>query len=301
MYKYRVSVIICSYNPKRKYLERALSALNRQTLNKNQWELLLIDNNSEKALSEIYNVSWHPNARHVVEKKQGLTAARLKGIGEAKGDLLIFVDDDNILSEDYLKNACAIADNYPDIGAFGGNIKPEFEVKPDPKLLRHTGKLAIRTFGTDKITSTYSGTDQPFGAGLVIRKEIAALYADSISGSKRELLGRVGQSLGSAEDIDMAFTSIDMGYRNGLFTSLELIHIIPKKRLSLEYLRKIRFGVNYSGMLLRYYRFNKKPPKPFPKAIRRIKYLYKKMIMDKIEYTMYMASEEAKTKFHETG
>jgi len=130
-----VSVIICSYNPKQEYLNRTLSAINHQSLNKSCWKLLLVDNNSEKPLSETYNLGWHTNSKHVIEKKQGLTAARLKGIRESRGELLIFVDDDNILSEDYLEIACNIADNYPDVGAFGGILKPEFEVEPDPSYL----------------------------------------------------------------------------------------------------------------------------------------------------------------------
>ncbi len=300
MSEFSVSVIICSYNPEKECLNRTLAALNHQSLNKSRWELLLIDNNSDQPLSENYDLSWHPNSKHEIESKQGLTAARLKGISKAKGDLLVFVDDDNVLSKNYLEIARSIAENYSDIGAFGGSIEPEFEVDPDPKLLKYTGKLAIRTVVEDNIFSSYSGSDQPYGAGLVIRREIARTYAETIEGNTRELLGRVGQSLGSAEDIDIALTSIDMGYRNGLFTSLQLIHIIPKERLTLEYLSKIRSGVNYSGMLLRYYRFNEEPPKLRAPALRRIKHLYKKMTMDKVDYTMYMASEEARAKFFET-
>ena len=296
----RLSVIICSYNPEKEYLNRTLTALKHQTLDKNQWELLLVDNNSEKLLSESFDLGWHPNARHLIERKQGLTAARLNGIREAGGEMLIFVDDDNILSEDYLETACTIADNDPVIGAFGGSIMPEFEIEPDPKLLKHTGKLAIRTVEQDNISNSYSGHTQPYGAGLVIRKKIAATYADNIKGNTRETLDRVGQSLGSAGDIDMALTSIDMGYKNGLFKNLALIHIIPKERLTLDYLGKIRKGVNYSGMLLRYYRFNKKPPKPYPFPIQMFKHLYKRVTLNKTDYTMYMASEKARTMFYNT-
>ena len=134
----------------------------------------------------------------------------------------------------------------------------------------------------------------------MIRKQIAQKYAESVKGNERESLGRVGSSLGSAEDVDMAFTSIDMGFNTGIFKTLELIHTIPKERLSLQYLSKIRTGINYSGMLLRFYRFNKKPPKPCPLPIRIIKYLYKKMTLSKIDYAMYMTSEKARTKFYNT-
>ncbi len=273
--------------------------MQKQSLDKSKWELLLVDNNSDVPLSGLIDLGWHPGAAHLFEGNQGLTAARLKGISVAKGKLLIFVDDDNILRNDYLKTACTIADSYPDVGAFGGSILPEFEVEPDPDLLQHTGKLALRSVRENTISDSYEGRNQPYGAGLVIRKEIAIAYAENIRGSKRELLDRAGESLGSAGDIDMAFTSIDMGYKNGLFQSLVLIHIIPKERLTLEYLTQIRLGVNLSGMLLRFYRFNEKPPKPYPVAVRRANYLYRKMTMSKIEYSMYMASEKARLKFYD--
>jgi glycosyltransferase involved in cell wall biosynthesis len=299
MNNFSLSIIICSYNPKKEYLNRALLALAHQTLNKNQWELLLIDNNSDEALSETYDLSWHPNSKHVIEKKQGLIAARLKGIRESKGKLLIFVDDDNILSKNYLELTFSLGDKHPDIGCFGGSIKPEYEVEPDSKLQKYTGKLAIRTIWEDKISNSYSDS-QPWGAGLVIRKKIAVRYAKCVKGNARESLGRIGSNLSSAEDIDMTYTSIDMGYNNGLFKTLELIHIIPKERLTFEYMSKINLGISYSCMLLRYYRFNKKPSQHNPLVIQRIKHVYKKITMHKIDYIMYRSSEKAKIKFFDT-
>jgi glycosyltransferase involved in cell wall biosynthesis len=67
--------------------------------------LLLVDNKSNTALSASIDLSWHPNGRHIVEEETGLTPARIKGIKEAHSDLLLFVDDDNCLNENYLEIA----------------------------------------------------------------------------------------------------------------------------------------------------------------------------------------------------
>src|SRR6266481_7107559 len=99
----RVSVIICAHNPRPDYLGRALEALKGQTLSKDQWELLLVDNASKENLAERFDLSWHPHARHIREDELGLTPARLRGITESIGKLLVFVDDDNVLSLDYLE------------------------------------------------------------------------------------------------------------------------------------------------------------------------------------------------------
>src|SRR5271168_5062239 len=97
-----LSVIICSHNPRPDYLQRTLDGLKSQTLPKQQWELLLVDNRSKDRLSERWDLSWHPYGRHVREEELGLTAAMLTGIREARGRILIVVDDDNVLASDYL-------------------------------------------------------------------------------------------------------------------------------------------------------------------------------------------------------
>ena len=100
---FAISVIICSHNPRAPYLRRVLDALRAQTLPAKDWELLLIDNASGEPLAGQFDLAWQPNARHVRENKIGLTPARLRGIAESKGDLLVFVDDDNVLRADYLQ------------------------------------------------------------------------------------------------------------------------------------------------------------------------------------------------------
>ena len=87
---YNISVIICTHNPRPDYLWRALEALKQQTLPKEKWELLLIDNASKEVLSEKWILSWHPKARHIREEKLGLSHARMRAISESVGDILDF-------------------------------------------------------------------------------------------------------------------------------------------------------------------------------------------------------------------
>ena len=94
-----LSVIICTHNPYEDYSRRVLKALDLQTLCKDHWELLLIDNASAEPLSEKNDLSWPPpNAWHVREEELGLTPARLRGIRETCADILVFVDDINSAS-----------------------------------------------------------------------------------------------------------------------------------------------------------------------------------------------------------
>src|SRR6266571_8013370 len=109
----QLSVIICCHNPRMDYLARVLKALKAQTLSTDNWELLVVDNTSKDPVSASHDISWHPDARHVCERKLGLTHARLRGIAESSADLLVFVDDDNLLEPDYLERAIAIGQTWP--------------------------------------------------------------------------------------------------------------------------------------------------------------------------------------------
>jgi glycosyltransferase involved in cell wall biosynthesis len=105
---FSASVIICSHNPRSEYLARVLAGLRSQDTPMSQWELILIDNASSNSLQS-YDLSWHPLGRHVFEHNLGRSCAVQRGIVESKSDVLVFVDDDNVLAPDFLRQALKIA------------------------------------------------------------------------------------------------------------------------------------------------------------------------------------------------
>ena len=98
-----ISVIIPTYNPNIQRLEQTLTGLKIQSLPYKFWELLIVDNNSSTVFTDKIDISWQPGSSIISEPRQGLTYARLKGFSSAKGDIIVMVDDDNILQEDYLQ------------------------------------------------------------------------------------------------------------------------------------------------------------------------------------------------------
>ncbi|MBG1245355.1 glycosyltransferase family 2 protein [Nostoc sp. NZL] len=251
-----LSIIICAHNPRFNYLERVLQALKSQSLSKDFWELLLVDNASDKILAAEIDLSWHPQARHIREEQLGLTAARLRGIREATAGVIVFVDDDNVLDSGYLEVTWRISKDFPFIGAWGGQIKPEFEVTPPSWAKPYLGNLAIREFEGDRwsnLVDQYETT--PCGAGLCVRKVVAEKYSELVCKSpKRADMDRKGKMLTSCGDSDLAFTACDMGLGTGLFTSLKLTHLIPSNRLKEDYLLRLVEGLAYSQTMLAYFR-----------------------------------------------
>ncbi len=245
-----VSVIICTHNPRSDYLERVLQALKVQTLPKELWELLVIDNASDRVLSSEIDLSWHPQSRHIREEQLGLTPARLRGMKEAVTETLVFVDDDNVLDSDYLEVALQISKDWPTIGAWGGQVRPEFEESPPDWTKPYWPFLAIREFEQDR-WSNFLYETIPCGAGICIRKIVAEKYAElTINDSKKLNMDRKGKSLISSGDSDLAFTACDIGLGTGQFIALKLTHLIPASRLEEDYLCRLVEAMTYSSIIL---------------------------------------------------
>lgn len=298
------------------YLQRVLEALRIQTLPAGQWELLLVDNASWEMPDGRLGMGWHPHARVVREGQLGLTFARLRGFVEARGELIVMVDDDNLLAPDYLEAAVRIAEEHPMLGAFGGKCLPEFEVEPPEWLVARGKGLGLRDRGEREeifpeaaiaesrrlaVGSWQSGEDgqpsprtvgkaedspranrspgdqltlntddcrlrltefpdcAPIGAGMVLRSSAARAYAERLfrssglrvagggsayaqinSGVTRPVItDRKGDSLASGGDNDICLTVIEEGWQVGYFPQLQLTHLIPERRMTLDYHRRM--------------------------------------------------------------
>jgi glycosyltransferase involved in cell wall biosynthesis len=250
-----LSVIICSHNPRPEYLGRTLAALKAQTLPLEEWELLLVDNASKTPLAQSYDLTWHPGGRQVREEVLGLTPARLRGIAEARGNWLVFVDDDNVLANDYLAKVRAISASEPRLAVFGsGKLEPEFEIPPPGELKSLLSMLALRDAdaprrGNDPKDSAIL----PCGAGLCVRRETAGQCAALVEQLKAcVVLDRKGGELFSHGDDLFSWAAARAGMEFGVFPELRIKHLIGAGRLNQAYFLRLIFYHAFSHGILRY-------------------------------------------------
>lgn len=243
-----ISVVVCTYNPKDDVLARALDAILAQDFDAGAWELLVVDNNSSSAVSSRPFIRER-GIRVLVEPRQGLSAAREFGVAHTQGDIIVFVDDDNMISSEYLRTVSAIFTDSR-IGVISGTIVPEYEKIPGAWFKHEEGRLAIRRPPTERtyLTNIPLFNDYfPVGAGMAVRRGVITSYFQSIAEGSSYIPGRVGSQLSAGEDIDLDFFAISEGYLVGTAGSLKLIHMIPAERTSSNYLVRLAIGSTESA------------------------------------------------------
>lgn len=232
-----LSVIISSHNSREIFLTRVLEALKRQSISIDCWELVIINNASNEDISQKYDISWHPFGMHVHESRLGLTHARLRGIRESKGEIVIFVDDDTVLANDYLEKTLLIAKEWPFIGAWGGRITPEYEVPLPDWVGSEVWRLTICDIKDDIWSNLREGFEtKPAGAGMCVRRTVAERYVEHYQKQKNiSSLDRSGLELMGYGDMDIVQCALDLGLGAGKSTKLTLTHLISSSRLTLDY------------------------------------------------------------------
>jgi len=260
----RILVAICTHNPRPAFLAETLAALRAQTQPIADWRLLIVDNASRDPLSGSLDLSWHPAARIVREEKLGTAHARLCALREARDHgeaLLLFVDDDNVLAEDYIARGIAIAAASPRLGAWGGQLLARYETPPTAWIKRYEIYLAIWALASETRTDHFVSYDAiPPTAGCFLRLAVATRYLEiTASDPRRLLLGARGDVQLRGEDTDLVLTAYDLGMEVGRFPELKVTHIIPAGRLTADYLSGLMHGTLLGAKMLEYIRFGRIP------------------------------------------
>jgi glycosyltransferase involved in cell wall biosynthesis len=246
----QLSVILPAFNPARGRLACTLGGLAAQTIEPSRWEVLLIDNASDPAAAPGTELAATlPGFRLLQEPERGLTPARLCGIRAARGEVLVFVDDDNVLAPDYLAEAGRLFQQRPQLGAAGGTVLPEWETPPPAWTMEFHGLLALRPSALAPLVAQ-GGPGAPWpafapvGAGLCVRRTAIESYVQALAHDPVRLnLDRSGSSLASGGDNDLVFEILNAGWDIGYFPSLTLTHLIPASRLEPTYLARLNEGI----------------------------------------------------------
>ena len=126
----KISVIIPTFN-RSHMISDALESLCRQDLPADDFEVLVVDNNSKdetkKVIEQYIAKHQEHKIRYVFEERQGDYFARNRGAEEAEGKYLVFTDDDALFDTNYLSTILNLFETYPNVGVVGTRIVVKWE------------------------------------------------------------------------------------------------------------------------------------------------------------------------------
>lgn len=143
-----ISVVIPLYN-KEQSIPSTLQSVLKQTYQ--DFEIVIVnDGSTDHSVEEVAKVT-DPRIRLIHQKNAGVSAARNRGIEEAGGEYIAFLDADDEWKSDYLKIQYKLTQKYPECCVFACNYEfKDTQGKVTPTIIR---KLPFK--GEDGILSNY--------------------------------------------------------------------------------------------------------------------------------------------------
>lgn len=227
-----VTVAICTWN-RSALLDRTLAEMrNLRTPPGVGWELLVVNNNcTDDTGAVIARHAAHLPVRELHEPKQGHSHARNCAVAAARGELLIWTDDDVLVEPDWLAEYVKAAEVHPDYDYFGGTVDPWYEVDPPRWVRGHIGQLAgpyvIFQHGSE--VRPLREAEGLAGASLAFRTAVLSRFPFNPQ------FGRVKSQLVGNDDCDVVDRVRKAGHRGLWVGTARVRHFIPASRLTKRY------------------------------------------------------------------
>ncbi len=223
------SIIVCTFNRANTLKIMLESFFGQDGIDQIAYELLVVDNNSKpETRSMVDAFLTNPRCRYVFEGRQGLSVARNRGVKEAKGEILAFLDDDVIVDAHWLKN---LQKCHRETGAdaIGGRAYLIFESKP-PSWLGPRFRTALSEVDLGNRRRFLDEGIGLCGSNLCFRRSIL-----EAAGGFDERLGRCGSKLLANEDSALLQRVSCLSKRIVYEPEVVVGHIIGQARLEWKY------------------------------------------------------------------
>lgn len=237
-------------------LVSAIDSLAKQTLPRDAFEILIIDNGStdETAYVVRANAFGNTNLRYFFEPEPGLHAGRHRGLQEARGDVLVFADDDIEALPSWLATIQEVFSD-PEVAMVGGNNLPMF-LEPPPawlaSLWSRPHPLGGRALPALSILALEGGPHSisPYyvwGCNFAIRKDVL-LQAGGFhpDGMPKELI----RFRGDGETHVSRFVA-ESGMKCVFHPGASVHHKVTPERMTIDYFRQRGFNQGVSDSYTR--------------------------------------------------
>lgn len=198
------------------------------------WELLLVDNNSTDGTRGVAaDLSCRLPLVYLEEPVQGSGIARNRGIRSARGELVIFADDDVRPARQWLEAYWTAFRAWGPRFFFGGPLTNEYESPPDPGVLCIANRNIAE--GLD-----LGSEIAPLGGGLAFMGANWAAATDAlrrIGGFDPALaLDRPSGRLRAGEDVNVMERLIEDGLSGIYLPNAHVFHFVPAYKCRPRYI-----------------------------------------------------------------
>lgn len=237
----QATILIPTYN-RDSVLPLCLEAIAALNTDPQLFEVIIIDNNSTDRTREFVSAfaDVHPNLsiRLVVETRQGVSNARNRGLAEARGEFIYFLDDDSPPTREWF-NLLQASFHDPSVGCAGGPSNLDFQGQIVPPWLQGDLQGLISGYGLSftKPTPVSKWEQFPLSCNMAIRKAALANLAPF-----RNDLGRIGETKLTGGETELIDRIHRAGWTILYVPDAEVLHIVPPERLAKSYLYKIGYG-----------------------------------------------------------
>ena len=227
-----ITVAICTWN-RANLLDQTLAQFRKLSIPKNtKWELLVVNNNCvDNTDVVISSYTDQLPIRWLFEPKQGHSNARNCAIVNARGDLLIWTDDDVIVPENWLAEYAQAAAAFPEATFFGGPVRPWWESTPPEWIDRDVDRIgwlwALLDRGPD--VRRLASSEWVHGANMAYRTEVLRhrLFDPA--------LGHIGNYFQGGDEISLVEELQRLGQWGVWIGSAPVQHFITKDRMRPRY------------------------------------------------------------------
>jgi glucosyl-dolichyl phosphate glucuronosyltransferase len=240
-----LTILVCTHN-RSGLLRGALQSLEGQSLSRERFEVLVVDNASTDDTPAVVAecaARGRLDLRCVREAELGLDAARNRGLREARGEVVAFLDDDARAEPDWAAELLKGFERH-DAPILGGRVDLLWEA-PRPVWL---GDVLLRyLIHCDYGPQVVPVTAPPwlYGTNVAIRRSLFRQI-----GLFRLDLDRKGESLMGGGDTEFFERAHARGHRLLYLPSLVVRHLVPASRLSRAFFRERLFYSGYTRAAL---------------------------------------------------
>lgn len=233
-----LTIVVCTYN-RSDWLHGCLTSLEPQCPD-DLVEVLVVDNNSTDDTADVvrkFSERKH-NVRYVFEESQGLSHARNRGIKEAVGQIVAYIDDDARAHPDWVSAVLHFFDVTPDASGVGGPYCAFSSVPIPPWFPKEYGSSSLGS-------ETRKLQEGEWITGLNMAFTKSALTE---TGGFDTAIGMSGNKVAYGEETNLIMRMRNRGMQIYYCPEMLVDHAILPHKLELGWLLRSNFSNGYDGV-----------------------------------------------------